>query len=121
MSRVEAYRLQTGQDAYDEVVGNEAQALLRHPALKNGTKRLLGWLQAIQAGQALPENEPEAPHEAGLSLRYRCDGDVVMMFDYLEDAGFLLVLAFAPSAMALPTVETCRKAANRRRNWSMSP
>lgn len=111
-------------EAYDEdppsgVVTNELLTFINRdpdPQVRLDAARLTGWLKAVHNGNGAPDHEPDAPPSAGLVLKYRCEGTVIVIFSIAHPPR-MVVLRFARSANAFPRNADGALAATRWAAW----
>lgn len=111
-------------EVYDEdppsgIVENEILTFINSdpdPQVRLDAARATGWLKAVNNGNGSPEHEPDAPPSAGLTLKYRCVGTVVVIFSTARPQR-MVVLRVARSASAFPKTADCTLAATRWAAW----
>lgn len=112
--RVEMYT-ETVDGEQRRVVEDEALKWLKDGKTALGVAELIGWLQSVNAGDAVPVDEPSAPEVGGHALRYRCSRRAIVIFAL--PPGRVLVLRFGLSASALPRVTDLAAATRRLARW----
>ena len=99
-----------------DIVENEAIAMLRDTATRPDVIRLLAWLRGLECGRGSPMPEPDIM--AGqCSLKYRGEGDSVIIFRAEPARLGVDVLRFATATTGVPLVSDLTLAEARLQLW----
>lgn len=113
--RVEGY-CELVQGVRVEVAENEVIAMLQDAATHSGAIRVFAWLRGLEEGKGDPQHEPDIFVEQRY-LKYRCQGNSVVIFCVDHDRLSVDVLRFAASASGHPLVSDLKLSEARLRSW----